>query len=243
MSISTCPILYRDQHVVVINKTSGLLSHPNPDAKGKKPGTGPACAFLGAYDLAKRRYDTPEGPVWLVHRIDQDVSGVLMGAFNEETAHRFRSLFEAQKIEKHYIVLVGGRVPASGHWSDHLAKHQARDRVRSIVRRSSGHSNAELLFKTKRGFPRSGLSLVDVRLITGKTHQIRVQFAHHGHPVAGDGVYGDFKMNRELRKSVDLRRLFLHARSLEFRHPITGKTICADAPLPQELTIVISRLH
>ncbi len=229
-----CPVLFRDQWLILIDKPAGVLSHPNE--KGKQT----RAAFEGAYDFHDRRFNTPEGPVWLIHRLDQDASGVLLAARENSIVKRSRSLFEEHQIQKQYLALVSGRPPWQGKWRDHLAERREKARVRSFVVRSRP-PNAELRYSVKRIFPRVDLSLLSVQLITGKTHQMRVQAAFRGFPIAGDEVYGDFPFNRKLRKTIGLRRLFLHAESLNFPHPKTGRFLKVKAPLPEELEQCLHR--
>ena len=232
-----CAILYRDKWFLIVNKPEGFLSHPNPKGEAR---AGAPCAFEGEYDPEKRRFDTPEGPFWLIHRLDRDTSGALLAAADPDTSARMRELWDKGSIEKKYVALVGGQLPPQGKMKDCLFKQKESSRVRSVV--TKGPSNAELLYTLKRYFRRANLSLAEVRLVTGRTHQIRVQFAHRKHPLGGDRVYGDFNMNRALRDQTALRRLFLHAATLGFRHPFTGKYVKADAPLPAELSACLSRL-
>ena len=230
-SITPCPILWRDSTLVVVNKAAGLLSHPNP---GPKPA---ASAFLGPYDERARRFDSPAGPVWLIHRLDQDTSGTLMAALDESTAHALRKNFEAGGVKKHYFTMVAGRPRPKGIWKDALAMSRGGGRVRTTVV-AGALLNAELHFTTVAHSAALRLSLLETELVTGRTHQIRVQAASRGHPVIGDDVYGDFALNRWAKKELGLRRLFLHAAALEFLHPATQQRLQIVAPLPADLAAV-----
>ena len=224
-----CPVLFEDADLIVIHKPEGVLSHPNPGAKGA------ASAFEGPYDLGDRRFQTPQGPVWLIHRLDQDTSGVLLAAKNKQSVAACRRSFEERKVKKHYVALVSRRpMPPRGIWRDTLMEQRSPGGVRSAIN-YSGKPNAFLNYKMKEYFPMFNLSLLEIDLLTGKTHQIRVQSAYRGHPVAGDRVYGNFTLNKELRQALDLRRLFLHAWRLVLPHPASGKLITIDAPLPEDL--------
>lgn len=229
-----CPVLFRDEWLILIDKPADVLSHPNEKKKQSR------IAFEGPYDFTDRRFDTPEGPVWLIHRLDQDASGVLFAVRDKSIVKRARSLFEERQIQKQYLALIPGRPPWQGRWRDHLAERREKARVRSFVIRSRP-PNAELRYSIKRIFPRTDLSLLSIQLITGKTHQIRVQAAFRGLPIAGDEVYGDFPFNRKLRKTIGLRRLFLHAEYLSFPHPKTGRFLKVTAPLPEELEQCLHR--
>lgn len=226
--------VFQDKWLLVLDKPEGVLSHPNPGGRGGEAVLG------GKYDFDDRRFDTPEGPRWLIHRLDQDTSGLLMLALDANTAKALRGLFEEGKVEKHYTALVGGPLPKQAVWKDRLDKKQQSGRVRSVV--VKGSPNAELRFFLKKPFRRSNLSLVDVQLVTGRTHQIRVQFSHRQFPLAGDRIYGDFEFNREIKKRTGLDRLFLHASGLSFPHPVSGKAIRIESSLPAELASCLSRL-
>ncbi len=224
-----CPILFEDADLLVINKPEGILSHPNPGTQGA------ACAFEGVYDLGDRRFETPRGPVWLIHRLDQDTSGALLAVKNKKSAAACRNAFENRKVKKIYVALVLRRpMPAQGIWRDALTERRSGGGVRAAIN-PSGKPNAFLNYKMKESFSKFNLSLLEIELLTGKTHQIRVQSAYRGHPVAGDRVYGNFTLNKELRKDLDLRRLFLHAWRLILPHPSSGKLLTIESPLPEEL--------
>jgi len=235
-SFTRCPILFEDADLLVIDKPEGILSHPNPGAKN------PACAaptgrqaFEGPYDLGDRRFQTPLGPVWLIHRLDQDTSGALLAAKNKKSAEACRNAFEQREVKKSYIALVLRRpMPAQGIWRDSLMERRSGGGIRSTIH-TSGRPNVFLNYKMKESFPKFNLSLLEIGLLTGKTHQIRVQSAYRGHPVAGDRVYGNFTLNKELRQALDLRRLFLHAWRLVLPHPSSGKLLTIESPLPEDL--------
>ena len=228
-TFTQCPILFEDADLLVVDKPEGVLSHPNPGSQS------PSAAFEGSYDLNNRRFETPQGPVWLVHRLDQDTSGVLLAAKNKKSVAACRNAFEERKVKKHYVALVSRRpMPAHGIWRDNLMEHRSGGGIRSAIN-YAGRPNAFLNYKMKEFFPKLNLSLLEIDLLTGKTHQIRVQSAYRGHPVAGDRVYGNFTLNKELRQALDLRRLFLHAWRLVLPHPTSQKSLTIEAPLPQDL--------
>ncbi len=223
-----CPILFEDTDLLVINKPEGVLSHPNPGTKN-------LAAFEGLYDLGDRRFQTPQGPLWLVHRLDQDTSGVLLAAKNKKSALACRNAFEERAVKKSYIALVSRRpMPPHGIWRDTLMEQRSGGSIRSCIN-YAGKPNAFLNYKMKECFPKFNLSLLEIELLTGKTHQIRVQSAYRGHPVAGDRIYGNFTLNKELKAALDLRRMFLHAWRLVLPHPISGRSLTVEAPLPDDL--------
>jgi RluA family pseudouridine synthase len=231
---TSCPVLWSDEHLIVIDKPPGTLSHPNPG-----PASAPS-AFQGTYDEAARRFDGPAGPVWLIHRIDQDTSGCLLAARDESTSTALRAAFEAGKVGKSYHALVSGPTRPQGDWKDALGFARGRGKVRTSVV-PGAPINAELQFRALRQQPALRLSFIEIELVTGRTHQIRVQAASRGHPVLGDDVYGDFALNRWAKKELGLKRLFLHASRLTFSHPVTGKSLRITAPLPEILQAVLAK--
>lgn len=222
-------ILYEDDHLIIIHKPSGILSHPN------HPGKGPITAFEGTYNPGERCFQTPVGPLWLLHRLDQEASGILLAAKTKEATAACRGAFERKEVEKDYLVLVSRRpIPPKGKWMDFLSEKKLSGGIKVSVARGP-KPNAILHYVQKEYFPKFNLALLEIRLITGKTHQIRVQSVYHGHPVAGDRVYGNFAFNKELRDALGLRRLFLHAWRLVIKHPVKNSILEIEAPLPEEL--------
>lgn len=228
-----CPILYRDARFIVVQKPPGVLSHPNS--------TGPSerAAFEGRFDAERKCFRTPAGPVWLVHRLDQDTSGVLVGTLDAEAATHCRESFEKGRVQKTYLALLFGSPQSAGTWRDALLTQRERGRVRTIVQRGS-KPNAELSFRVLAQGRLQRVALVEIDLVTGRTHQIRVQAASRHTPVVGDDVYGDFVRNKSFRKSTGIRRLCLHARRLSLPHPDTGKQLTIVAPEPAEWTSTLS---
>jgi len=156
---------------------------------------------------------------------------------------KLRKLFEEERLKKIYLALVCGRVaPAKGYWTDVVASRKEGSMVRSRIL-TQGKPNARLRYRVKGSSPKYAVSLLEIELVSGKTHQVRVQAAWRQHPVAGDDVYGHFTRNRELRKTLNLRRLFLHASLLEFRHPATNKFLHIESPLPEKLQAVLRTLR
>jgi RluA family pseudouridine synthase len=235
--ITSCPVLHQDRFIVVVNKPAGVLSHPNPG----RLDAGSVAAFEGRYDADRRCFDGPAGRVWLIHRLDQDTSGALLAALDEKTAERCRALFEEGAIHKRYLAIVRGSPPPRGVWLDHLTTAKSGGAVRTQVVKGRP-PNAELRYELRSHSEEHRLSVIDIQLITGRTHQIRVQAASRQHPLAGDDVYGDFAMNRRLKTSLGLKRLALHAHRLEFKHPASGLRTVLEAPVPDDLAACMERL-
>ena len=239
MPLTACDILFEDKHLIVVNKPHGVLSHPNPKDSVSEP---PRCAFEGKYDFEGKRFSSPAGDVWLIHRLDQDTSGALLAAKDAKSAMACRKAFEEDKVRKTYLALLkGGGLKPEGVWLDHLATIRQKNAVRTTVDKTR-RPNAESRFKLLGYSASHRVSYVEVALVTGRTHQIRVQTASRQHPVLGDDVYGDFELNRRLRKELSLKRLFLHAAQLQILHPGASKVITVDAPLPEALATVLEQV-
>jgi RluA family pseudouridine synthase len=227
-AITQCPVLHQDRWLVLVNKPAGALSHPNENSDAGH------AAFEGRYDFEQRCFQSPAGKVWLAHRLDQDTSGVLLAALSAEAAERCRDAFAAGTVRKTYLALVAGLPKREGIWLDHLSTEHRRGGVRTQTV-PGRPPNAELRYRVLASNRERQVSLIEIDLITGKTHQIRAQAAARHHPVLGDDVYGNFALNREMRKQLGLGRLFLHAAKLELKHPASGKLLRVEAPLAEEL--------
>lgn len=208
------PLLYEDNHLLVVSKPAGLLSQEdhtgNPDLltlckafikeRDQKPGN----VFLG-----------------LVHRLDRPVSGVMVLAKTSKAASRISEQIRKRTVGKRYLAVVEGASPPSGYLDHHLLKDSSTNRSRVIASPRRGSKPAQLSFTT---LQQSGEhSLLEVQLLTGRAHQIRVQLAHIGHPIAGDQKYG----------SGRFPTIALHARSFTLMHPTTKEEMVFVAPMPE----------
>jgi len=209
-------IAYEDEHLVVVDKPAGLVVHPAPGHA-----TGTLVHGLLAHDVAGGDADRPG----IVHRLDRDTSGLMVVARSEEAHRRLQELVRKRELERHYRALVVGR-PRSR--SGRIEAPIGRDR-RDPLRRSldsDAPREAVTHFEVVELFPRH--TLLDVKLETGRTHQIRVHLAAIDLPVAGDPMYGR-------PHELGLERQFLHAARLAFRHPFTGEHVEVESPLPEDL--------
>lgn len=211
-------ILHEDGELIIIDKPANRAAHA---------GTG---HNFGVVDVLRRM--RPDDDVQLGHRLDKSTSGCLAAAKSRGALRRLHAVFRAGEVEKRYHALVVGRWDAPREVSQALARGPQR------LRADDDGKPATSRFKVLRRC--KGHTLVEVRLLTGRTHQIRVHAAHCGHPVAGDRKYGDFTANRSLAK-MGLKRMFLHARRLAFEW--NGKTLECEAPLPEELETLLKQLQ
>src|ERR1041385_9363388 len=226
-------IVYEDDVLVVVNKPAGLVVHP---AAGAPSGT---LANALAYHFQKLP-GTAVRP-GIVHRLDRDTSGLLVVAKTDAALENLSDQFRDRTVFKSYVALVHGRVLANSGKIDQPLARDPSNRTRMAVVR--GGRNALTLYRVRRGFDR--FTLLDVELKTGRTHQIRVHLAWLKHPVVGDETYGGGRDNTiqdpQLRARIrNLKRQFLHAERLGFKHPKTGEFVKFESPLPAELSGVLA---
>ena len=235
--------VHRDAVLWVLDKPAGILSHPNP------PGVRvPNALFRGAYDFERELYRfEAEGrrqrQVHLVHRLDLETSGLMLCTFSGHAAAKLKeALFHWEVTKEYRALVVGVPSPRRGEWADRLEKASKGGRATVTVRR--GRPNARARYAVIKIFdgPGPGLALVSLWPESGRTHQLRVQAASRGTPIAGDERYGDFAANRRLAADIGLDRMFLHAHRVELRHPESGHLLKLEAPLPRRLVDVLSRL-
>ena len=222
-------IVFDDARLLALNKPSGVASH------------GGSGISFGAIETlrALRPKDTLE----LVHRLDRDTSGLLVVAKKRSALGELQALLREDHgagISKRYLALLTGRMPGGVMSVDaplHVGLRQGGERhVQVNPRGKPSLSHFRVLER------RGGLSYCEVRIETGRTHQIRVHAQHIGHPIAGDDKYGDEAANKRLREQVGLKRLFLHASTLEFALDGGKAPYLLNAPLAPELVEVLDRL-
>jgi 23S rRNA pseudouridine1911/1915/1917 synthase len=217
-------IAWEDEHLLVVDKPAGLVVHP---ARGHREGTLSQLLTDTVGGVAGGDPDRPG----IVHRLDRDTSGLLVVARGEEAHRLLQEALRNRLIEREYVALVEGLPPArSGTIEAPIGRHP-RIRTRMAVGGTAARE-ARTHFTLERALP--AVSLLRLRLDTGRTHQIRVHLQAIGHPVCGDPEYGTPGM-------LGLTRQFLHATRLAFAHPITGEPIEVDSPLPQDLREALER--
>ena len=240
------PVLFEDDAVLAIAKPAGVAVHG---------GSGVAHGVIEQLRQARPGARFLE----LVHRLDKETSGVLLLAKKRSALvhlqDQFRRTAGQQGVHKVYAALVWGRWPARQKVVD-LALHKSLDaagerHVRVVQPDHPDGRRSISLVRVVQAWPASArpdapheaVSLLDVTLKTGRTHQIRVHLSHHGHAIVGDPKYGDFARNRQwARGPLRFARMFLHARELGFDHPVSGQRLTLEAPVPQDCATLLARL-
>ncbi|WP_396269404.1 RluA family pseudouridine synthase [Ideonella sp.] len=230
------PILYEDDHLLVIDKPSGVAVHG-----------GSGVSFGVIEQLRSARPDAKF--LELVHRLDRETSGLLLVAKKRSALTNLQDQFRQRETGKTYAALVVGTWPAKLKVIDvplhKFLTPEGERRVRATTPDDENGQRSVSLVRVARAF--EGYTLLDVTIKTGRTHQIRVHLAHSGHVIVGDDKYGDFLLNKALARGDGLaglrfERMFLHARRLAFDHPASGERIELEAPLPPECATLLGRL-
>jgi len=213
------PVVYEDASLIVIDKPSGVAVHG---------GSGVSFGVIESL-----RVERPQAKfLELVHRLDRDTSGLLMIAKKRSALVELHRMLREGEVDKAYLAVV------KGSWE--RKETEIRESLHKYVnaqgeRRVSVHEDGKAAVTQVKVLSKNpDFSLLEVKLLTGRTHQIRVHLAHAGHPVLGDDKYGDFELNRALARQ-GVKRLFLHARQLAFKHPIDGKAISLKSVLPDDM--------
>jgi 23S rRNA pseudouridine955/2504/2580 synthase len=213
------PIVHEDPALLVIDKPSGIAVHG---------GSGVSYGVIESLRAQRPQAKLLE----LVHRLDRDTSGLLIVAKKRSALVELHRMLREGMVRKVYLALV------KGHWGG--GAQEIRAPLHKFItaggeRRVAVHGTGKAAVTRVRPIAASDeCSLLELELLTGRTHQIRVHLAHAGHPVLGDDKYGDFELNRALAKQ-GVKRLLLHARRLSFAHPVSGERMELDAPLPPDM--------
>ena len=217
MPLSEARVLFEDNHLIAVNKQSGEI------VQGDKTGDIPLSADVA--EFLRVKYEKPgDAFIGVIHRIDRPVSGVVLFARTSKALSRMNEQFRLRSIHKTYWALVEGKVEqASGTLVHYLSKNEEKNTSRALKEPREGYLRCELSFKVVRVLDR--YTLLEVDPLTGRHHQIRVQLSAMGWPIKGDVKYG------ARRGNVD-RSICLHARQLNFEHPVKKEPIQVIAPLP-----------
>jgi 23S rRNA pseudouridine1911/1915/1917 synthase len=226
------PVVYEDDDILIVDKPAGLVVHPAP---GHATGT-LVNALLGMGGPGAYGGIAGVRRPGIVHRLDRDTSGLLMVARNDAAQASLMAQLKARRVKKTYLALVHGSVAAAAGRIEAPIGRDPKHRVRMAVV-ADGRA-ATTGYRVRERF--HGWTLLELDLVTGRTHQIRVHLDAIGHPVAGDPLYGT---GTSRRGPDGLGRLFLHSWRLELTSPSTGKLVRAEAPLPDELESVLTSLR
>ena len=236
-------ILFEDSDLIVIDKPAGLVVHPAP---GNPEGTlvNALLAHCGASLSGIGGVRRPG----IVHRLDKDTSGLLVAAKTEAAHQALSRDFALRRIERAYSAIVWGvPSPASGEIAGNIGRSPANRKKMAVVAESRGKP-ALTRYRVERAFA-DRAALLECRLLTGRTHQIRVHLAHIGHPLIGDPAYGS-RAGRAVARAgpvgaeiAGFPRQALHARLLGFNHPITAQRLRFESPLPDDMTGLLKTLE
>lgn len=239
-------IVYEDDQLLIINKPAGMVTHP---AYGNWTGTLVNALLFHVNKLSDVNQD-PFRP-GIVHRLDKDTSGLLVIAKNDQAHKTLASYFKDRNIDRHYYALVWGHPDQKGSITTYMGRSLSDRRKMEVVPDESRGKRAVTHFEVIEYF--DFLSLIKVKLETGRTHQIRVHMSHLGHPIFCDETYGGRKVvygpasgeRKNLFKNLfaDLNRQFLHAKTLGFDHPVTGERIFFESELPEDLMYTLTELR
>jgi len=238
-------VVYEDADLLVVNKAAGMVVHP---AFGNWTGT----LVNGLLHYSEHLSEVNEASVrpGIVHRLDKDTSGLLVVARHDVAHNKLAEQFSRHDIERTYWAVVWGSPPDEGTFTGNLGRSKRDRKVMAVLDPPEG-KRAVTHYRILEHFDH--LSLVEIRLETGRTHQIRVHFAHHGFPVFGDLTYGGasvrYGSNTGARKAMfenlfeRLGRQCLHAKTLGFVHPGTGERVQFDSDLPGDFRNVLDKLR
>lgn len=228
-SISESDILFRDPYLVALNKSSGIETQPTP------------ARFKGTlYEAMQRFLRNPCRPLekaslGMVQRLDRETSGVILFSTHPRAHKPLTEDFTHREVEKNYLALVEGRLKErAGTFRSSIARNRASNLMRSVHK---GGKEAVTCYKVVEEFPLA--SLVEVRIMTGRSHQIRVHFSEAGHSLLGDVRYGGM----ESLEGWPFTRVMLHASSLRLFHPVTRAELFIEAPLPDDMESLLTVLR
>lgn len=221
------PVIYEDNDIIVVNKPKGMVVHP---ANGNPDGT----LVNAILAMCKDSLSGIGGEIrpGIVHRLDKDTSGLLIVAKNDLAHMNMSKQIQDRKVTKKYIALVKGNVSEDEATIDLPIARSTKDRKKMAV--DSKGKSAVTHFKVLKRYQK--YTLLELKIDTGRTHQIRVHMSYIGHPVVGDMVYSNGK------NEFGIEGQMLHARYLEFKHPVTGQVLKLEAPIPEYFEEVLQKL-
>jgi 23S rRNA pseudouridine1911/1915/1917 synthase len=237
-------VVYEDDDVAVVNKPAGMMVHAGAGATDDVRNLGTLVNAL-LHRFAALSGVGGELRPGIVHRLDRNTSGLIVVAKNDSAHRRLAEQFAAREVHKTYTALVQGWMTGDKGTINSAISRDAVRRTRMTTRRGNGRTAvSHWRVRERIDGPYGRFTWLDVQIETGRTHQIRVHLASAGHPVVGDTLYGAARQVKAASKEpLALARNFLHAASLEFSHPRTGKPLRLSAPLPVELEQFLAQLR
>lgn len=222
-------IRMEDEHMIVLSKQAGLVVHP---AQGNWTGTLVHALLAHSDALGSLQGEDRPG---IVHRLDKDTSGLMMVAKSDEAQLALQEAIKIRSVDRRYLTLVHGWIAPDSGMIDAPLSRDPKERMRMAVSDSLTAKQSVTTFRVLERFEAGrfddGFTLIECKLYTGRTHQIRVHMAYINHPCVGDQVYGQAR----LKSDLGLERQFLHSYRLDFEHPVTGERLCFVDPLPEDL--------
>jgi 23S rRNA pseudouridine1911/1915/1917 synthase len=234
-------IRYEDEYLLVISKDAGIVVHPS---HGHMQGTmvNALIAHCGYGNLAQLQGEDRPG---VVHRLDMDTSGLMIMAKDDNAGFALQQAIRLREVDRRYLTLVHGSIAADTGLIDAPIGRSEKERqcfeVTDRLRAKAAVTSFNVLKRYYNDATDDGYTLLECKLFSGRTHQIRVHMSYTGHPVVGDQVYGANKRRRP-HSDLDLERQFLHSGILEFVHPISGETLHFEDPLKAELLEALASL-
>lgn len=226
-------VVWEDEYIIVINKPPRMVVYP---AAGHKRGT-----LLNALISKCRKLASAGAPLrpGVVHRLDKDTSGLILFAKDNKAYLNLIKQFKERKVEKNYLALLYGNLKTDrGEISAAIGRSDS-DRKKMSIKTKRGKEAVTLFEVVKRFKP---ATLAKIRIITGRTHQIRVHFSASGHPVLGDSTYGKKTFIKIEQKTIYFSRQMLHAYSLKFQHPVNRSPLEFTAPMPEDMKKAIEEI-
>ncbi len=234
-------ILYEDTHIIIINKPPGMVVHPAP---GHYSGTLVNALLYHCPDLEGIGGELRPG---IVHRLDKGTSGVMAVAKNQTSHLNLASQFKSRNINKEYLAIVYGNTKAEEDVISLPIGRHPTDR-KKMSTHSHKPRDAETSWRVKERF--NDFSLLTLKIMTGRTHQIRVHLTTINHPIVGDPVYGSRKAGQRIKRLKDkgpmikkVERQMLHSFCLELKHPHTGESMRFEAPIPDDMQVLTDGLR
>ena len=225
-------VLYRDNYLVLVSKPAGMVVYP---CIGHKEGT-----LLNALAYHFKKLATVGAPLrpGVVHRLDKDTSGVIVIAIDDRAYYGLVEMFKKRQVKKEYLAIVYGELKGSGTIT--LPIGRAENNRKKMSTKAKRAKEAITEWQVLENF--KNYTLVKVKIITGRTHQIRVHFSAIGHPLLGDRTYGRKTYIEKENKKISVPRQMLHAWRIEFKHPVTGEDMKFESALPQDMRNIMELL-